>query len=555
MAETAAVSYVKSEYEAMDLDMQGIQTDYMKHIGLIMIFFTIISIISAITVGFIASYTASEISMKLRENIFHKVLGFSNVEMDKFTAASLITRSTNDIQQIQLALVMFLRLVLLAPIMGIGGVIMVFGTKTGMGWIVGVAVAFLLVVVVGLLRLTLPKFRILQVLVDKINLVSREILTGLPVIRAFSREAYERERFDRANTDLFKTQLFTNRAMTMMFPFMMLVMNVISVVIVWFGGKNIDLGHLQVGDMMAFITYTIQIVMSFMMLSMISVILPRANVAAERVVDVIKTESSIVDRPDIAPTVKNDWKGLVSFENVNFRFPDADEDLLTNINFTAEPGKTTAIIGSTGSGKSTLVNLIPRLFDVTSGRITIDGVDIRDMKLHDLRSLLGVVPQKGMLFSGTISSNIGFGVENLSDEAMRRAAQIAQAEEFVLGKEDTYESDISQGATNVSGGQKQRIAIARAVSKDPKVFIFDDSFSALDYRTEVQLRRALAENLGDTTVIVIAQRISTILHADKILVLDEGAIVGCGTHKELMSSSEVYREIAQSQLNEQELSA
>jgi ATP-binding cassette subfamily B protein len=332
-------------------------------------------------------------------------------------------------------------------------------------------------------------------------------------------------------------------------------MNVISVGIVWFGGKNIDLGHLQVGDMMAFITYTMQIVMSFMMLSMIAVILPRANVAAERVMDVVKTESSIVNSPDVKSTTRDDWKGLVSFENVNFRFPDAKEDILTDINFTAEPGKTTAIIGSTGSGKSTLVNLIPRLFDVTSGRITIDGVDIRDISLHELRGLLGVVPQKGMLFSGTIGSNIGFGVEDLSDEDMKRAAKIAQAEDFILGKDDTYESDISQGATNVSGGQKQRIAIARAISKNPRVFIFDDSFSALDYKTEVRLRRALSENLEDTTVIVVAQRISTILHADKILVLDEGAIVGCGTHKELMSSSEVYREIAQSQLNEQELSA
>jgi ATP-binding cassette subfamily B protein len=426
-----------------------------------------------------------------------------------------------------------------------------------MGWIVVVAVAILLVVVVSLLGLTMPKFKIMQTLVDRLNLVSREILSGLPVIRAFCREDFETKRFEKANDELTRTQLFTTRAMSMMFPFMMLIMNGLSVVVVWFGAQHIDAGNLQVGDMMAFITYTIQIVMSFLMISMIAVMLPRANVAAERVQAVLNTKPSIVDKPEreLLKRDAGEWKGLVAFEDVSFRFPDAEEDVLEHISFTAVPGQTTAIIGGTGSGKSTLVNLIPRLFDVTSGRITIDGVDIRDISQFDLRNILGVIPQKGILFSGDIRSNNTFGHGDVSDAAMRRAAEIAQASDFIHEKEAGYDDPISQGGTNVSGGQKQRISIARAVAKDPKVFIFDDSFSALDYKTDAALRRALNQNLGDTTVLIVAQRIATILRADKIIVVDEGRIVGEGTHRELMKSCAVYREIATSQMSEKELSA
>jgi ATP-binding cassette subfamily B protein len=555
MTETAAVAYVRAEYEALGLDMEEIQTDYMWHTGFIMLGYTLASILSAIIICYIAGRVASLTSKELRQQIFYRVLSFSNREMDKFTGASLITRSTNDIQQIQISLVMFMRLVLMAPMMGLGGVYMVARTKTGMSWIVAVAVGILLMVILVLLKVTMPRFKMLQTLVDKLNLVSREILTGLPVIRAFCREKFESERFDKANKDLLKTQLFTNRAMSMMFPFMMLVMNGIGVTIVWFGGKYMDAGNLQVGDMMAFITYTIQIVMSFMMLSMISVMLPRANVAAERVADVLRTESSIQDKPASEQVKRESWTGEVTFHDVSFRFPDAEEDVLEHISFTARPGETTAIIGSTGCGKSTLINLIPRLFDVTAGSITIDGVDIRDMAQHDLRNLLGVVPQKGILFSGDITSNLKFGNAGISDEKMKKAAEIAQAAEFIEAKEDGYASSIAQGGSNVSGGQKQRLSIARAMGKDPCIYIFDDSFSALDYATETALRKAMKENLASATVIVVAQRISTILHANKILVLDEGKIVGMGSHKELLSSCEVYREIATSQLSESELIA
>jgi ATP-binding cassette subfamily B protein len=556
MVNTAAVTYVEAEYEAMGKDMQDIQMDYMKKAGLIMILYTLGSALSAIAVCFLASYTAAGISRELRRKIFFKTLGFSLRETDHFTAASLITRSTNDIQQIQLALVLIMRLVLFAPIMGIGGIIMVAGTRSGMGWIVAAAVGFLLIVVVGLIRITMPKFKLLQVLIDKLNLISREILSGLPVIRAFCREDYETKRFGKANDELMKTQLFTNRAMSMMFPFMMLTMNGISLTVVWFGAKTIDAGNLQVGDMMAFITYTIMIVMSFMMISMISVFLPRANVAAERVNEVLAMPQSVTDKPDGELVKKTDWRGEVVFDNVSFRFPDAEEDVLTNISFAAEPGETTAIIGSTGSGKTTLINLIPRMFDVTSGSIRIDGVDVRDISQHDLRGLLGVVPQKGVLFSGDIASNIKFSdYEGVTDEAMEKAAEIAQATEFIEAKDEGFASAISQGGTNVSGGQKQRLSIARAVAKDPKVFIFDDSFSALDYRTDKALRKALSQTLGDRTIIIVAQRISTILGADKIIVLDEGEIAGVGTHRELLESCEVYREIATSQLSEAELAS
>jgi ATP-binding cassette subfamily B protein len=557
MSGTAAVGYVKAEYEALGVDMQDLQIDYMIAIAIKMLLFTVGAVAASITVCFLATRTASGLTKRLRKDMYFKILSFSSAEMDKFTGASLITRSTNDLQHIQMALIMMMRIVLFAPIMGIGGCILVVGTHSGMGWIAVVAVALLLLIVITLLTLTMPKFKILQTLVDRLNLVSREILTGLPVIRAFCRENFETKRFEKANEDLMKTQLFTNRAMSMMFPFMMLIMNGLSVVIVWFGGIRIDAGSLQVGDMMAFITYTIHIVISFLMISMIAVMLPRANVAAERVREVLATDVSILDKPEaeLIKREKGDWQGLVEFHDVSFRFPDANEDVLEHISFSAVPGQTTAIIGSTGSGKSTLINLIPRLFDVTTGCITIDGVDIRDVSQHDLRRILGVVPQKGILFSGDIRSNLRFGSDEISDDEMVRAADIAQATEFIQEREGHYDSPISQGGTNVSGGQKQRLSIARAVTKDPKVFIFDDSFSALDYKTDSALRRALNANLGSTTVLIVAQRIATILHADKILVLDEGRIVGEGTHKELLENCEVYREIALSQLSQTELSA
>ena len=551
----AAISFVRAEYEALGLDINDIQMDYMFSVGLIMILLTIASVVVAILVCLLASYTASKISKDIRRRVYFRILDFSSAEMDKFTGASLITRSTNDIQNIQMALTMIMRIVLLAPIMAIGGVIMVVNTKVGMGWIVVSAVAVLIIVIVFLLRATMPKFKIMQTLVDRVNLVSREILTGLPVIRAFCREDYEKVRFDKANVDFMKTQLFTSRALGMMFPFLMLLMNIISVVIVWFGAKKIDLGTLQVGDMMAFITYTIMIVMSFVMMSMIFIMLPRANVAAERVKEVINTEILINDKPAEQLVTKSDWKGRIDFRNVCFRYPDANENVLQNIDFSALPGQTTAIIGSTGSGKSTLINLIPRLFDVTEGSITLDDVDIRDISQHELRSQLGVVPQKGILFSGDINSNLKYGRDDASDEIVKKAAEIAQADSFIEEKEDQYDSPISQGGTNVSGGQKQRLSIARAIVKDPRVFIFDDSFSALDYKTDSTLRKALSKNLKDRTVIIVAQRISTILRADKILVLDDGEIVGEGTHQELLENCEVYREIAYSQLSEKELAS
>ncbi len=449
--------------------------------------------------------------------------------------------------------VMLLRIVLYAPIIGIGGVVKVMGTRTGMGWIIGVAVAVIILVVLVLMQIAMPRFKKMQTLVDRLNLVSREILTGVPVIRAFSRERFEEKRFDKANRDLMGTQLFTSRVMNFMMPLMMLIMNGITLLIVWFGAKGIDLGNLQVGDMLAFITYTMQIVSAFLMITMISIMLPRAGVAAERIDEVLNTEPGITDKESVKDGQLEQVKGEVRFEHVSFRYPDADEDALKDIDFTALPGMTTAIIGSTGCGKSTLLHLIPRFYDVTGGKITIDGVDIRDISQHKLRSLLGFVPQKGVLFSGDIASNIKFGGSHITDEAMAEAARIAQAEEFITEKPEGYHSEIAQGGTNVSGGQKQRLSIARAIAKDSKIFLFDDSFSALDYKTDVALRRALTEKMRDAAVIIVAQRISTILHADQILVLDEGKIVGRGTHEELLKSCETYQEIARSQLSEAEL--
>ena len=548
---TVGIQLTLAEYKALNVNTKKIQTNYMIKVGTKMLTLTLISAIAAIIVGLIASLVAASVGKSMRVGQYERTLQFSNTEMEKFSPASLITRNTNDIQQIQMGIVMTMRLVLYAPILGIGGIYEVYKTGTGMGWIVGVAVGAVLALVIVLLITTMPKFKALQTLVDRVNLVSREIITGLPVIRAFSREKFEEKRFDVANKDLMKTQLFVNRAMSIMMPVMMLLMNGITVLIVWVGGHNMNNGQLQVGDMMAFITYTMMIVMAFMMLSMVSIILPRANVAAGRVEEVLNTVPTIEDPK--APEDDHHFTGEVKFEAVNFRYGDADKDVLHHINFKAKPGQTTAIIGSTGSGKSTIVNLIPRLFDVTDGRITIDGVDIRQMTLHKLHAIIGFVPQKGMLFSGTIASNIKFGDSEISDEQMKRAAKIAQAEEFINSNEKGYDREISQGGNNVSGGQKQRLSIARALAKNPKILIFDDSFSALDNNTDVALRRSLAENVKDVTQIIVAQKISTILHADNIIVLNEGRIVDQGTHERLMETSKIYQEIAESQLSNAEL--
>lgn len=548
---TVGIQLTLAEYKALDMDIQKIQTDYMLKTGSKMLGLTLVAAVTAIIVGLIASLVAAAVGRNLRVGQYEKTLQFSNTEMDKFSPASLITRNTNDIQQMQMAIVMIMRIVLYAPILGIGGIYEVYKTGTGMGWILGIAVSAVMLLVGTLLIFTMPKFKALQNLVDRVNLVSREIITGLPVIRAFSREKHEEKRFDGANTDLMKTQLFVNRAMSIMMPMMMLMMNGISVLIVWVGGHNMDMGQLQVGDMMAFITYTMQIVMSFMMLSMVSIILPRANVAAGRVEEVLETEPTITDPSN--PQNKADFQGEVKFSGVNFRYGDADENVLHDINFVAKPGETTAIIGSTGSGKTTIVNMIPRLFDVTEGQVTIDGIDVRQLKLHKLHELIGFVPQKGVLFSGDIASNITFGDAVISEEQMKHAAKIAQAEEFINSDEKGYDREISQGGTNVSGGQKQRLSIARALAKDPKILIFDDSFSALDNKTDVALRKALSETVNHATQIIVAQKISTILHADNIIVLDQGKIVAQGKHEELMETSTVYQEIAQSQLSNAEL--
>lgn len=543
---------VRAEYETLGYDMGAYQNRYMLRTGGKMLAVSVVMMLAAILVGLLASRTSAKIGMTLRDRVFQKVVQFSNSEIEQFSTASLITRSTNDIQQVQMVSMLLLRMILYAPIIGIGGVWKVSGTKTGMGWIIGIAVGSIILLVGVLMTVTMPKFKKMQTLVDRLNLVSREILTGVSVIRAFSRERFEEERFAGANRDLMRTQLFTSRVMSMMMPAMMLIMNGITVMIVWFGAKGVDLGNLQVGDMMAFITYTMQIVMAFLMITMVSVMLPRAGVAADRIEEVIGTKVTISDPEKPVDDGKVNWHGEVVFEDVSFRYPGADEDAVCHISFRAKPGQTTAIIGSTGCGKSTVLNLIPRFYDVTAGRITMDGVDIRQMRQRKLRELIGYVPQKGVLFSGTIASNIGF-VGNVSKEQMEEAAQIAQAQEFILEKEEQFNSPIAQGGTNVSGGQKQRLSIARAIAKNPKVYLFDDSFSALDYKTDVTLRRALREKTKEASVIIVAQRISTILHADQIIVLEDGAVAGIGTHQELMESCETYQEIARSQLSEQEL--
>lgn len=541
---------VEREAEAgVDVEKQQIQ--YLWSSGFKMLLLALLMALVSIIISLLASIVGARVGRDLREQVYEQVVSFSNAEIDKFSTASLITRNTNDVQQIQMVSIMLLRMVLYAPILGIGGVFKVIQTGAGMGWIIALAVVLIVGMVLLLVSITMPKFKMMQKLVDAVNLVSREILTGLSVIRAFGREKEEEKRFDKANTELKNTQLFTNRVMTFMMPGMMTIMYLINVLIIWVAAHKIDEGMLQVGTMTAFITYAMQIVMSFLMLTMMSIMLPRAGVAAERIEEVLSTKTSVLEAKERQAITNN--QGILTFDHVNFRYPDAKEDVLYNISFTAEPGKTTAIIGSTGCGKSTLVNLIPRLYDVTEGSITLDGVDIRKLSLKDLREEIGFVPQKAVLFSGTIDTNLRFGNSDADESVLVKAAQIAQAEEFIKEKEDGYESSIAQGGSNVSGGQKQRLSIARAIAKQPKILVFDDSFSALDMKTDAKLRNALKQQVSDSTVIIVAQRISTILQADQILVLDDGELVGKGTHEELLKSCEVYEQIARSQLSEKEL--
>lgn len=554
MLKQISSGFIASEYEAIGVDMESIQTRYILMAGAKMLGLSLIAMLVTIIVSYLASKAAAKISRDLRQRVFNKVVTFSSAELDQFSTASLITRSTNDIQQIQMVTVLLLRMVLYAPILGIGGVLKVLNTNASMSWIIAAAVGVIMLIVVILFIVVMPKFKMMQTLVDKLNLVTREILTGMPVIRAFSTERYEEKRFDKSNRDLTKTMLFTTRIMSVMMPTMMVIINLTSVGIVWFGAKGVDNGNLQVGDMIAFITYAMQIVMSFLMITMVSIFLPRAGVAANRIGEVLDTKPMIHD-PEHAKEAVKSKKGLVEYKNVSFKYPEADGYTLENISFTAKPGETTAFIGSTGSGKSTLVNLIPRFYDVTEGAVLVDGVDVRDMKQADLRDKLGFVPQKAVLFSGTIDSNIKYGKEDADENAVKRAAAIAQSTEFIEGKEEQYESPIAQGGGNVSGGQKQRLSIARAIAKEPEIFVFDDSFSALDFKTDVALRKALHEELSESTIIVVAQRISTIMNANQIIVLDEGKIVGKGTHGELLKNCSVYYEIASSQLSSSELAA
>ena len=552
LSEAMGKQFVMAEYANVGWDMDGYQMDYLKSMGLKMLGIAVVAMLVSIIVGFLSARLAAYTAKDIRGKAFSKVMGFSNAEMNRFSTSSLITRCTNDLQQIQMVLTILFRMVAFAPIIGVGAVFKVLDTTTSMVWVIVLAVLAVLMVVMALMLVAMPKFKMMQKLVDRLNLVAREILTGLPVIRAFGREYHEEERFEGASRDLMKTQLFTSRAMVMMMPTMMFIMNGISVLIVWTGANKINAGTIQVGEMIAFLTYTMHIVISFLMISMVSIMLPRASVAAERIEEVLESKTLIKDKADTVE-IPSTGKGDITFSHVSFGYPNAEEYALTDIDFTAKAGETTAIIGSTGCGKSTLVHLIPRLFDVSEGAVTIDGVDVRDMKMKDLRKIIGFVPQKGTLFSGTIASNIGFGGINISQEAIQEAAEIAQAAEFINEKEKKYESDVAQGGNNVSGGQKQRLAIARAIAKNPKIYIFDDSFSALDYKTDAALRRALKDKVGDAVVIIVAQRISTILHADNILVLEDGKIVGQGTHRQLLKENEVYQQIAASQLSKEEL--
>lgn len=551
--EQIAIQEIKSEYEDIGINMENYQINYILMTGLQMLGIALISMATAVIIMLLSSKVAAKLGATLREKIYKKVLTFSSKEIRQFSTASLITRSTNDIQQIQMLMSMLFRVVVYAPIIGFGGFFKVLNNSDGsMAWIIGVAIFAILVIVMTLFIVAMPKFKKLQDLIDKLNMVSREILTGLPVIRAFNKEKDEEKRFTDANRDLMKSNMFVNKAMSLMMPTLMLVMNGISLLIIWVGGHGVDQGIMKVGDMMAFIQYTMQIVMSFLMISMISIMLPRASVSAKRINEVLETEPDIKDISNPKKFDKNK-KGLVEFKNVSFKYPDADEELLTDINFTAKPGETTAIIGNTGSGKSTIINLIPRFYDVTAGELLIDGVNIKEVSQKDLRDIIGFVPQKGILFSGTIESNIKYSNENMSDERMKEAAEIAQATEFIEAKPEQYDSEIAQGGNNVSGGQKQRLSIARAIAKDPEIFVFDDSFSALDYKTDSKLREALKEKTENKTVIIVAQRINTILNADQIIVLEDGKVVGKGTHKELMQKCETYRQIALSQLSKEEL--
>lgn len=548
----AAVQFVQTEYEAQGIDVDAMQIQYLVTSGLKMLAMALVIMLAAVSVTFLSSRVAAFLGRNLRNGVYRKVISFSGEELNHFSTASLITRSTNDIQQVQLVFAMIFRIILYAPILGVGGVLKVLQTDVSMTWILGVAVVAILILVGFLFAVAMPKFKALQYRIDELNLVSREILTGLSVIRAFSREKHEEERFEEVNERLTKTNLFVNRCMTFMMPAMMLIMNGITVLIIYNGSHAVDAGTMQVGNMMAFMQYAMQIIMSFLMITMMSIMLPRASVSAKRINEIMETKVSI-ESPKTAKIPEQTKKGEVRFEHVGFAYPGAEEETLSDINFTAQKGETVAFIGSTGSGKSTLVNLIPRFFDVTSGKILVDGVDIREMGLHDLRERIGYVPQKGVLFSGTIDSNIRYGKEDATKEEVNRAAEIAQAQEFIGQKEKGMESEIAQGGTNVSGGQKQRLSIARAIAKNPEIYIFDDSFSALDYKTDVVLRRALKKETKDATTLIVAQRISTILHADKILVLDEGKIVGEGTHKELLKTCEIYQQIAMSQLSKEEL--
>lgn len=548
----SAVLAVKEEYSALGEDLDKIQMDYIIKSGAQMVLMALVIMLAAVTVTFLSSRVAARMGHDLRGDIYSKVIGFSSNEYHKFSTASLITRSTNDVQQVQQVMTMTFRILLYAPILGIGGVIKVLNTDASMTWILGVAVALILLVILVLFKIAMPRFTKLQTLIDRLNLVTREILTGIPVIRAFSREKFEEDRFEVANEELTKTNLFVNRCMTFMMPLMMLIMNGVSVMIIYFGAHAVDNGSMQVGNVMAFIQYAMQIIMSFLLITAMSIMIPRANVAAVRINEVLDTEGSIED--PVSPELpQENLKGTVEFDHVSFAYPGAGENVLNDISFTAKKGQTVAVIGSTGSGKSTLVNLIPRFYDVTKGAVKVDGVDVRKMTQHQLRDCLGYVPQKGVLFSGTIDSNIRYGKEDISSEEVEQAAQIAQATEFIDTKPEKYKSPIAQGGTNVSGGQKQRLSIARAIAKKPEIFIFDDSFSALDFKTDSNLRKALKESTKDATTIIVAQRISTILNADQIIVLDEGHMAGIGTHKELMKNCEVYRQIAMSQLSEEEL--
>ncbi len=554
MITQSAIEYLKVEYKALGLDLNRLQEQYLLHSGLLMVLVALLSMLATVVVGFLAARVAAGLGRNLRNNLFKKVESFSNSEFDKFSTASLITRTTNDIQQIQMLMVMLLRIVFYAPIVGIGGILKVLSTHTGMSWVIAVSVMTILSIVVVMFSIAVPKFKIVQKLIDRLNLVTRESLTGLLVIRAFNTQKHEEGRFDKANQDLTRTNLFISRTMSLMMPLMMLVMNGITLLIVWVGSHQIDAGIMQVGDMMAFIQYTMQIIMAFLMISMVSIMLPRASVSAQRIAEVLAAEPSIVD-PEKPKSFSPHINGTVEFKNVSFRYPGAQDDVLSNINFTAQCGQTTAFIGSTGSGKTTLINLIPRFYDVTNGQILVDGMDIRAVTQHELREKIGYVPQKGALFSGTIESNLRYGSEEATEEELKKAAEIAQAMDFIAEKPEGFNEPISQGGTNVSGGQKQRLSIARALVKKAEIYIFDDSFSALDFKTDSALRKALKPETKNSTVLIVAQRVSTIMNADQIIVLEDGRIVGKGTHKELLENCTVYKEIASSQLSKEELSA